>query len=61
MAIGTAAVDDNDLNNIIVLTVFGASLVAVILGYAVARWSKREAFRAGVREWLPLSWVLLDF
>src|SRR6267142_1347619 len=37
--------DDSDLNNAIVLGVFGGSLIAIIVGYLLAWRSKRTDYR----------------
>lgn len=59
---------DNDLNNILVLTVFAGSVVGVIVGYLLAWRAKRAAFRragslmtavvAGFAGLVMLAWLM---
>jgi hypothetical protein len=59
----------NDLNNVLVLTAFAGSLVAVIVGYLFAWRSKRIAYRtagsfitaavAGFAGLLILMWLIV--
>jgi hypothetical protein len=58
----------DDLNNIVVLTIFAGSVVAVIIGYLLAWRSKRAAYRnagslmtavvAGFAGLLMLAWLI---
>jgi len=50
--------DDSDLNNAIVLAIFGGSLIAIVVGYLLAWRSKRTDFR---RLGSAVTAVLLGF